>query len=165
MKIKYFLIVCVALSVASCGARTNFATDLTVPVVQAFKSNSYNKLECMLPSEDQIEKGFDRESGPMGGVFYNKYTEDYQLQSLRAKLHNDFEIIQDQAETNGLDWDNVTMGGTIKEDNFEANPGFSIMNTPLNFPNGGQYILSYNVIQVDGDWRLYNNINLEKKRK
>jgi len=60
MKIKYLLSICLmALLLSSCGGRYNNAEELTVPILQAIKSDNCEKLVKLLPPKDKINPVFD----------------------------------------------------------------------------------------------------------
>ena len=159
MKVKYLLSICLmALLLSSCGGRYNNAEELTVPILQAIKSDNCEKLVKMLPPADKINSVFTANKGTVGWVYYNKYTKDYREMQLRARLRTNLDIIKTITADNKLDWDNVEYSAPTKDDVTDSLSSYSIISTHLKFPTGGTYDLKFHAANDNGKWYLLDDI-------
>jgi hypothetical protein len=164
MKIRYlFFLFIVGAGLSSCGSRVNNAEELTVPILQAIKSDNINRLEDMLPPEGEVNAVFAANKGEVGWVYYNKYTKDYREKHLHARVRTNLDIIKTISENDGLDWENVKYTLPTKKDVNDSMSGYSIVTTHLQFPNNKEYDLTYTAASSNGKWYLLDDINFAVK--
>jgi hypothetical protein len=146
----------------SCSKSAYLAEDLTIPVIHAVQDNDYEDLECYQPSTSNINEVFAGNTWNLGPNYYNKYTRSYRQLSMETALYTDFHIIKEQTDMNGLNWDDVQLGGVSKEDISDSAVSYTKVTANLRFPKGGDYKLSYNTIQYNGIWYLLDDVSLRK---
>jgi hypothetical protein len=163
MKIKSLLgIGLIGLMFTSCGKSNYLATDLTLPVIHAVQDGDYEDLACMLPDEDNVNEIFAGNTGNLGPNYYNKYTKSYRVLSMKTGLYTDMDLIKDISKADGLNWDDVQLGGVTKEDVSDSTTAYTKVTANLRFPKGGDYTLSYNTIQHHGLWYLLDDVSFRK---
>ncbi len=164
MKIKSLLgIGLFGLMFTSCGKSHFLATDLTIPVIHAIQDNDYEDLASMLPNTDNVNAIFAGNTGNLGPNYYNKYTSSYRVLSMKTGLYTDMELIQDISKSNGLNWDDVQIGGVEKEEVSDSTTSYTKVTANLLFPKGGEYTLSYNTIQHHGIWYLLDDVSFRRR--
>jgi hypothetical protein len=160
MKIRnIFLLIILAAALSSCGARVNNPEELTVPILQAIKSDNIGKLEAMLPPDKDVNAVFTNNKGDLGWAYYNKYTKDYREKHLHARIRTCMDIIKTISAQDGLDWENVEYTAPPKkQDVSDSITTYTLVTTHLKFTGNKEYELSYKAAQADGKWYLIDDI-------
>ena len=164
MKIKHLIaILIIGVTLGSCGARFNNPEELTVPILQAVKSNDVDRLMCLQPPLDAVNTIFAANKGTVGWTYYNKYTQSYRDMQLKGRIRTNMDIINTISAENNLDWDKVEYSNPQKDEVNDSLSSYTIVTTDLKFPTGGTYQLKYHAAIAKGRWYLLDDIYFTTK--
>lgn len=137
--------------------------ELAIPLVQAIQDNDLKSVYCnLIPGKGEIDEIVTANAGILSNPYYNKYTTDYRIETLKAKLAADFEIVNSISAKNNLDWSKVLIGNITTEDITAEAASYTRVTINLKFPNG-DYIVAYNAVKSQSrGWFLANDVYFGK---
>jgi hypothetical protein len=165
MKSKYFILTLLAgLFLTSCHfTYRNKPEELAIPIVRALQDNDAKNAFCLIPSKDVIDEVVNNNPSVMGNPYYNKYSTDYRLATLKGKLVSDFDIAHTVSSKAGLDWDKVLIGNVTTDEVNQEGGTYTKVTVNLRFPSGGDYIVQYNALKSQSrGWFLGNDVYFGK---
>ena len=164
MKSKFILaLVFAGLFLSSCHfTYRGKPEEMAIPLVRAVQDNDVKAAFCLTPSRDLIDEVVNSNAGLLGNPYTNKYTTDYRVETLKAKLTADFDIANTISKKDGLEWNKVLIGTVNTEDVSLEDASYTRVTINLRFPSG-DYILAYNAVKSQSrGWFLANDVYFGK---